>query len=62
MDQESLDKVSDLVLTGIDKLDIKLVDKVDLLLNLRILLSKEETYTESIKVLQKNIKPQRRYK
>ena len=59
MEQESLDKASNVIFTALDKLNIDTVDKIDLLINLKALLEDKDRYTESIKVLQRNIKPKR---
>ena len=56
MTQESLDIALDLVFNAIEKSNINLLDKYELLKNLRELLTDVNTYEQDIKVLQKSRK------
>ena len=55
MQQESLDKALTAVLVGLDKINIDSVDKVELLLNLKLLLENVDRYEQSIAVLKREI-------
>ena len=59
MQQESLDKALDAVLVGLDKAEIDSVDKVELLINLKLLLENVDRYTQSMRVLQREIPSKR---
>lgn len=54
MTQESLDKSLTAIFKTLDGLDIDTVDKMELLLNLRLLLENVDSYRQSIDILQKN--------
>ena len=56
MTQESLDIASDLIFDVIEKSNIPLLDKYELLKNLRELLLDVNTYEKDIKALQKSRK------
>ena len=56
MTQESLDIASELVFNAIEKSNIPLLDKYELLKNLRELLLDLDTYEKDIKALQKSRK------
>lgn len=53
MQKESLIKAKELIIKTLDNSDIKNIDKVELMLNLSLLLDESE-YEENIKVLQKH--------
>lgn len=57
MDKESLKKVRDFIF-NIEKLDIPLEDKIELLINLNILLD-PENYYKDIKILQRYAKKEK---
>ena len=52
MKKESLDKALDMVIKGLDELDIDISDKVELMLNLRSFLSIER-YKHNVDILRK---------
>ena len=54
MKQESLDKALDLILDTISKSDIDVVDKCELMLNLKILLENASSYEKDIEILRRN--------
>ena len=51
MKQASLDKALDVIVEGIASLDIDVVDKCELLINLKILLESVDEYKASIDLL-----------
>ena len=55
MQKESLDLAINTIIESIEKLDINMYDKVELMINLRNFLD-ERLYDENIKVLNQNIK------
>lgn len=55
MQKESLDLALNTMIESIEKLDINMYDKVELMINLRNFLD-ERLYDENIKVLNQNIK------
>lgn len=55
MQKESLDLAIITIIESIEKLDINMYDKVELMINLRNFLD-ERLYEENIKVLNQNIK------
>ena len=55
MQKESLDLAINTIIESIEKLDINIYDKLELMLNIRNFLD-ERLYDENIKVLNQNIK------
>ena len=55
MQKESLELAINTIIESIEKLDINMYDKVELMINLRNFLD-ERLYDENIKVLNQNIK------
>ena len=55
MQKESLELAINTIIESIEKLDINMYDKVELMINLRNFLD-ERLYNENIKVLNQNIK------
>lgn len=56
MKQESLDKALDIILKDISDLDIDVVDKCELMLNLKTLLENVDSYKRDIEILRNNRK------
>lgn len=55
MNESSLNKTINMVISGLDNLDINRVDKVELMINLKKFLDPKH-YKENIKILQKERK------
>lgn len=56
MKQESLDKALDIILKDISNLDIDIVDKCELMLNLKKLLENASSYEKDIDILRERRK------
>lgn len=56
MKQESLDKALDGILKTVSELDIDIVDKCELMLNLKILLENVSSYEKDIEMLRERRK------
>jgi hypothetical protein len=61
MEQQSLDIILTKIVNDIDNANIPSIDKVDLLVNLKLLLEDKDRYVESIKVLQKHMPRKKRF-
>lgn len=55
MKQESLDKTLDSIFAHLNNLNIDTTDKIELMLNLKLLLENVDRYNQSIRVLQREI-------